>query len=236
MVQIAGDVALGEDPLSYLPRKPVQEFRKDRVIYSLLQPADRLYLVVLGRVKVSTRAEDAYETTARIVCAEGLFGEAALAGGNPRESAIALDTTTLMCWTREEIEQQIEREPRLGITLAQYFVQQGIALQDRIESMAAYKTPERVMTALIQLAYTLGSPLPDGFIRLAWLTHRTIAEYVGTSREIVTFQMNRLKRQGLIRYSRRHIDVHLRRLEEVLRHQGIRVRQHFEERSRTAAF
>ena len=97
MVQIAADVSIGEDPLTYLPRKPVQEFRKDRVIYSLLQPCDRLYLVVLGRVKVSTRAEDGYETTARIVCAEGLFGEAVLAGGNPRESAIALDTTSVMC-------------------------------------------------------------------------------------------------------------------------------------------
>src|SRR5262249_18870241 len=156
--------------------------------------------LILGRVKVSTRADDGYETTARIVCAEGLFGEAVLAGGNPRESAIVLDTTTLMCWTREEIEQQIEREPRLGIALAQYFLQQCIALQDRIESMAAYKTPERVIIALIQLAYTFGAVLPDGFTRLAWLTHHTIAEYVGTSRAIVTSQMNRLKRQGLIRY------------------------------------
>ena len=234
MVQIAADVSIGEDPLTYLPRKPVQEFRKDRIIYSLLQPCERLYLVVLGRVKVSARAEDGYETTARIVCAEGLFGEAVLAGGNPRESAIALDTTSLMCWTREEIEQQIEREPHLGIALAQYFVQQGIALQDRIESMAAHKTPERIMIALIQLAHTLGAPLPDGFTRLAWLTHRTIGEYVGTSREIVTFQMNRLKRQGLIRYSRRYIDVHLGSIEKALRHQGIQVRQHFEERARAA--
>src|SRR5215472_17663205 len=163
MVHIAADVALGKDPLTYLPRKSVQEFTRGRIIYSILQPADKLYLVVLGRVKVSTRAEDGYETTARIVCPEGLFGEAVLAGGNPRESAIVLDTSTLMCWTREEIEQQIEREPRLGIVLAQYFLQQCIVLQDRIESLAAHKTPERVMIALLQLAHTLGDALPDGF-------------------------------------------------------------------------
>ena len=86
------------------------------------------------------------------------------------------------------------------------------------------------MIALIQLAHPLGAGLPDGFTRLAWLTHRTIAEYVGASRALVTLQMNRLRRQGLIRYSRRYIDVHLPHLEEALRHQAVHVRQHFEER------
>jgi CRP-like cAMP-binding protein len=128
-----------------------------------------------------------------------------------------------MSWTRSEIELQIEREPRLGIALAQYMVRQCIALQDRIESMAVQKTPERVMVALAQLAGMLGAPLPDGATRIASLTHQTIAEYVGTSREIVTFQMNRLRRLGLIRYTRRYIDVYTGAVEEALRQQGITV-------------
>jgi CRP/FNR family transcriptional regulator len=128
-----------------------------------------------------------------------------------------------MSWTRAEIEQQIEREPHLGIALSQFLVAQCVALQDRIESMAVHKTPERVMVALAQLAQTLGTPLPDGATRLASLTHQTIAEYVGTSREIVTFQMNRLKRLGMIRYTRRYIDVFTMAVENVLRQQGIRV-------------
>lgn len=223
MIQVATDIALTEDPLTYLPRKPLQEFGKGRVIYNSQQPSERLYLVVLGRVKVTTTADEGYDTIARIVCPEGLFGEAVLVGGRANESASALDTVSIMSWTRNEIEQQIEREPRLGIALSQYLVRQCMALQDRIESMAVHKTPERVMVALAQLAQLLGSPLPDGATRLASLTHHTIAEYVGTSREIVTFQMNRLKRMGMIRYSRRFIDVYTSAVEETLRQQGIRV-------------
>jgi CRP-like cAMP-binding protein len=146
-----------------------------------------------------------------------------MVGGRASESAFALDTVSVMSWTRDEIEQQIEREPRLGIALAQYMVRECIALQDRIESMAIHKTPERVMIALVQLAESLGSPLPDGTRRLASLTHTTIAEYVGTSREIVTYQMNRLRRQGQIRYSRRFIDVYTEAVREALRYQGIHV-------------
>ena len=217
-----GEVLAGcEDPLTYLPRKPIQEFGKGRVIYSPEQPSDRLYLVVLGRVKVTTTAEDGCETIGRIVCPEGLFGEAALVGGRPSETAVALDTVTIMSWTRAEIEQQIEREPQLGIALSQYLVRQCMALQDRIESMAVHKTPERVMVALLQLADMLGTVMPDGATRIGSLTHHTIAEFVGTSREIVTFQMNRLKRLGLIRYSRRHIDIYSHSLKEALLQQGV---------------
>ncbi len=213
-----------EDALTYLPRKPVQEFAKERMIYSPERPSEHLYVVILGRVKISSTAEDGCQTIARIVRAEGMFGESSLIGSAGRsETATALDTVSLMAWTRAEIEQYIEREPRLGVALAQYMVRQCLDLQDRIESMAVYKTPERVMLALVQLGQTLGSPMADGSTRIAALTHHTIAEFVGTSREIVTFQMNRLRRMGMLRYSRKHIDVYADAIAESLRSQGIAV-------------
>ena len=211
-----------EDPLTYLPRKPVQEFAKRRVIYDPQQPSDHLYVVILGRVKLTNIGDDGSQLVARIVSAEGLFGESALIGGQRRtEAAIALDNVTLMSWTSNEIEAQIEKEPRLGLALSQYLVRQCIELQDRIESMAVYKTPERVMLALVQLADSLGTPIADGATRVPALTHHTIAEYVGTSREIVTFQLNRLRRLGMLRYSRKHMDVYTQALQEALRHQGV---------------
>jgi CRP/FNR family transcriptional regulator len=214
-----------DDPLSYLPRKQLQEFAKNRVIYCPLQPSDHLYVVILGRVKLATAAEDGCQTIARIVRDEGLFGESSLiAPRAPTETATALDAVSLMSWSRKEIEQHIEREPALGLALTQYMVRQCLDLQDRIESMAVHKTPERVMLALIQLAETLGAPMPDGSVRISALTHYAIAEYVGTSREIVTFQMNRLRRTGMLRYSRRFIDVHSQALSETLRQAGVSVR------------
>jgi len=212
-----------EDPLIYLPRKPIQEFARRRVIYDQQQPCIGLYVVMLGRVKVTNIADDGFVTVARLVCSEGLFGEAALVGADSRtESAVALDDASIMSWTRAEIEQQIDREPRLGIALSQFLVRQCIELQDRIESMAVYKTPERVMLALLQLAASVGTPMEDGATRIGSLTHHTIAEYVGTSREIVTFQMNRLRRIGLLRYSRRFIDIYAPAIEQKLKEQGIR--------------
>jgi hypothetical protein len=39
----------------------------------------------------------------------------------------------------------------------------------------------------------------------------------------VTFQMNRLRRMGLVRYSRKHIDVYAQALRENLRQQGVSI-------------
>jgi CRP-like cAMP-binding protein len=196
-----------EDPLTYLPRKPIRGFGKGRTIYGPEQPPTSLHVVILGRVRISTTPADGFQTLCRIATAEGLFGESCLVGGSPNESAVALDDVNLMSWTRDEIERYIEREPRLGVALAQYYMRRCLELEDRIESMAVYKIPERIMLALVQLALSLGTPTPDGSIRLDSLTHQTVAEFVGTSREIITCQMNRLRRLGMVRYSRRYIDV-----------------------------
>ena len=217
MGRITNGIGTYEDPLTHLPHKSVQEFARGQIIYSPANPAGSLYLVILGRVKVSTAERDGSETVARIVCKEGLFGESSLVGTETRtETAMALDNVTLMAWTRGEIEAQIERDPRLGVALSQYLVRECLELQERMESMVVHRTPERVMLALVQFASNAGSPTPEGFTRVASLTHQTMAQFVGTSREIVTFQLNRLRKMGLIRYSRKFMDIDVPRLREAL--------------------
>jgi len=200
----------------------VENYAKGRTIYDFQQPSDHLYAVVGGRVKITLTSNDGGEAIARMVRAEGLFGESCLTGSRPyNEAAVALDDVVLMAWTSTEIEQQVERNPQLGIALSQYLVAQCIELQDRMENVAVYKIPERVMLALTRLANDLGTPMADGAIRVPPLTHQAIAEYVGTSREIVTFHMNRLRRMGMLKYSRRNIDVFVQAIDEELRRQGV---------------
>jgi CRP/FNR family transcriptional regulator, cyclic AMP receptor protein len=213
-----------EDALNYLPRKPLQEFPKGRAIYGAQQPSSKLYLVVSGLVKVSTAGKNGCQAVVRMVAPEGLFGEGALLGQVARrEMAVALDAVKTMAWSVPEIRVQIDREPQLGIALIQYLVGQCQDLEDRIEDMALHRTPERVAISLMRLALSVGGAMPDGATRLPSLTHREIAEYVGTSREIVTFQMNRLRRLGLLRYSRSYIDVDLPALYAFMHSRGAKL-------------
>jgi CRP-like cAMP-binding protein len=129
-----------------------------------------------------------------------------------------------MAWSRGEIEHQIEKEPRLGLALLEEFVLATLDMEDRMQAMATCRTPERVMLSLLQLQRSLGEPQPDGAMRMSSLTHMVIAEHVGTSREIVSAQMSRLRRMGMIRYSRKYIDVDCEAIEQALRNEGLAMR------------
>jgi CRP/FNR family transcriptional regulator, cyclic AMP receptor protein len=209
-----------EDALMYLPRKGVTDYRKGQIIFDEHQPSKGLHLVVQGRVKVTMALDDGTQTVVDIFTTDDFFGESSLLGSaHHAERAMALDNVTLMSWSGQEIEEQVERQPRLGIALVQMLVKRGLDYEERLQSFALDKTPERVIRALLRFADRLGTRMEDGSIKIPPLTHQVISEYVGTSREIVTFQMNHLRQKGFLRYSRKGIQVYADALREHLQSQ-----------------
>jgi CRP-like cAMP-binding protein len=209
-----------EDALMYLPRKAVTSFRKGQLIFDEHQPSTGLHLVVQGRVKVTIPIDDGTETVVDIFSTDDFFGESSLLGAAQHpERAVALDNVSLMSWTCREIEEQAERQPKLGIALLQMLVKRGLDYQNRLQSFALDKTPERVIRALLRFADRLGARTEDGSINIPPLTHQVISEYVGTSREIITFQMNQLRQKGFLKYSRKGIQVYSDALKEHLKAQ-----------------
>jgi CRP-like cAMP-binding protein len=209
-----------EDALMYLPRKGVTDFRRGQTIFDEHQPSRGLHLVVQGRVKVTIPLDDGTQTVVDIFTTDDFFGEGSLLGSSQYpERAVALDNVTLMSWNGSEIEEQIERQPRLGLALLQMLVKRGLDFEERLQSFALDKTPERVVRALLRFGERLGTRVEDGSVKIPPLTHQVISEYVGTSREIVTFQMNYLRQKGFLRYSRRGIQVYMEPLRQHLKEQ-----------------
>jgi hypothetical protein len=62
----------------------------------------------------------------------------------------------------------------------------------------------------------------SGSVRLPAITHQLLSEYIGSSRELVTWHLGSLRRMGQVRYTRLYIDIHRKTLEtlysEPLRH------------------
>jgi CRP/FNR family cyclic AMP-dependent transcriptional regulator len=214
------------DALNHLPSTRVLEYPRRCAIYEPTRAASRLYLVLAGRVRISCTANSGAQTLLRIAGPEEFFGESSLIPGGQgamQESAVAMDPSQVMSWTPDEVQDRIEKEPKLALALGEYFGRQNLLLRERITTIANYKTGPRVTLALIQLARINGSTTQDGSTRLSGLTHQAIADYVGTSREIVTSEMNRLRRLGYVTYSRLHTDVALSALTEWMKQQGARL-------------
>jgi len=81
--------------------------------------------------------------------------------------------------------------------------QRNVDLIHRIESFSMDDISQRVARTLIRLSERMGTIDSDGSVRMIPLTHELLSQYVGTSREVVTLHMNRFRRQGYLRYSRK---------------------------------
>jgi CRP/FNR family transcriptional regulator len=193
------------------------EYRKGDLIYGRNQPSASIYLVIEGTVKVSRLTDDGQEVVVDIYRADEFFGEAAfLRLGHTSEEARAFEKTRLMAWLASDIESLATRQPRLAVALVQVLVQRNLGLTQRIVSFSVDDISKRVARTLLRLSERLGFRGNDGVIRMPPLTHELLSQYVGTSREVITLHMNRFRKLGYLRYSRRGMVVHRDALQEWL--------------------
>jgi CRP/FNR family transcriptional regulator len=124
-----------EDPLAHLPCSTIVEYRKGQAIYGQDQPSTSIYLVIDGKVKICRLADDGRQVVVDIYQPDEFFGESAFVGETQRsEMAVALESTKLMIWTINEIEDIATRRPKLAIALLQLLVQRSMDFGSRIES------------------------------------------------------------------------------------------------------
>lgn len=195
-----------EDVLQHLPVSSTTEYRKGRIIYGPDRSSRSIYLLIAGKVEVSQIAQNGSEVLLEIVRADEVFGESAfLAVPRSSERATALENVRLMTWPTSYIEDLVLKRPRLAVALLQILAQRNAELTRRIESFATDSIEQRLARSLLRFSERLGTQEEDGSVRMMPFTHALLSRYVGTSREVVTLHMNRLRKQGLVTYSRRGI-------------------------------
>jgi CRP/FNR family transcriptional regulator len=207
-----------EDPLAYLPHRPIIEVRRDAVIYDQADPGNGLYLLLRGRVALARRTLSETEVVLDVLGKDQLFGLGGLLYLERRiERAIALEPCSIMFWTTDDILQHIEREPKLGVAMMQSVTARMTDDLSRIQALSGQTTPERLVHTLLLFSERFGRNGHDGATELPHLTHKLLSDCIGTSREVVTAQMNRLRRKGYLTYSRRGTRLHVENIHDALR-------------------
>jgi len=210
-----------EDPLDHLPCSTILEYRKSQTIYQHDQPATNLFLVIEGKVKVSRLADDGTQVVIDIYRHDDFFGESAfLSMGHCGEQATALENTKLMTWTTAALEEIMVRRPLLAIALVQLLVQRTTSFTERMESFSVDNIERRLARSLVRFSERMGTVSEDGSVHMMAFTHELLAQYVGTSREIVTHYMNKRRHEGYLTYSRKGVILQREALRAWLRQDG----------------
>jgi CRP/FNR family transcriptional regulator, cyclic AMP receptor protein len=205
------------DPLEFLPCSTVVEYRKQQVIYGYNERCDSIYVVLSGFITVHAVASYGNQFLVDFYSKDDLFGDLGLIGqASNMHQAVAFQKATVMRWQTEAVQEIILNRPKLAIALLQTFGKRALAMTTRLEQLSFEPIINRLVIALLRFSNRTGVTQPDGTVRMDPLTHEMLAQYVGTSRELVTCHMLELRRRGLIQYSRKMIVFHRETLENWL--------------------
>ena len=180
-----------------------REYPKNSVILFEDDPGDALYIVSGGQVKVVLIGEDGREVILSVLSDGDFFGEMSLIDDEPRSAhVIAMRDSRLLVLRRDDFQQQIQQHPSIALKVLKVMVQRLRRADAKIGGLVLLDVNGRVARLLLDLADEGGGP------RITRrLTHHTIAQMIGSSRETVSRAMRELTDRGLIDVTRREITI-----------------------------
>jgi CRP/FNR family transcriptional regulator, cyclic AMP receptor protein len=180
-----------------------RSYPKGSVILFQDDPGDSLFILRTGRVKVVLIGEDGREVILGVLEPGAHFGELALIDDQPRSAhVIAMEDAQLLILRREDFRRRVDANPSVAWALLQELSRRLRRADEKIGGLVLLDVPGRIARLLLDLADEGGAPTIDKV-----LTHQTIAQMIGASRETVSRAMKDFQEAGLIRVDRRRIAV-----------------------------
>lgn len=174
------------------PRSSVIVFEDD--------PGDAFFIVREGRVKVVLVGDDGREVILGMLGPGDHFGELALIDNRPRSAhVIAMDDATLLVLRREDFRKRVETSPKVAWALLVELSRRLRAADGKIGGLVLLDVPGRIARLLLDHVADDGKSIDKP------LTHQTIAQMIGASRETVSRAMRDFQDEGWVSVDRRRI-------------------------------
>jgi CRP/FNR family transcriptional regulator len=177
-------------------------------IFTAGDAADAVYFVLEGRIKIFRTNAGGGESIVGIRTAGEIFGELAWTTGEPvREAgAAALVASEVRRVDAAEFGRRLRADAVLASAFARGLVRRLTGVERELAELAGKSVPGRLVDVLGRLAADHGIVESDGSVRLDLdLTHKDLADLIGTSRETLTKELGVLADVGLLRVAHRTI-------------------------------
>ena len=180
-----------------------KSYPKGSVILFEDDPGDSLFVVREGRVKVVLIGEDGREVILGVLGVGEYFGELSLIDDRPRSAhVIAMEDSNLLVLRREDFRKRVESSPSVAWSLLTELSRRLRRADDKIGGLVLLDVPGRIARLLLDLAEESGTNAIE-----KTLTHQTIAQMIGASRETVSRAMKDFQDAGWITVERRRIAI-----------------------------
>jgi CRP/FNR family cyclic AMP-dependent transcriptional regulator len=206
------------DPKSFLAvvgeGRSIGEYRKDQIVFSQGDPADAVFYIQSGRVKLTVVSEQGKEAVVAMLGTNDFFGEGCLAGQAHRIATVAaIMDSVIVRLEKAAIVCVIHQEPAFSEMFIAHLLSRAVRVEADLVDQLFNSSEKRLARLLLLLANFGKDNKPEPI--LAKISQETLADMIGTTRSRVSSFMNKFRKLGFIDYNG-DIEVHSSLLNVVL--------------------
>jgi CRP-like cAMP-binding protein len=190
---------LPDERLAALARECAwRRYAADQRIIARDAPDRDVYLLVAGRVRVTTYSSAGKQVTFSDEAAGEIFGDMAAIDGEPRSAdVIALDEVLIASMSPAAFRRLLAQEPILAERVMRHLAGLVRRLSERVIDLSTLGVQNRIHAEILRLAREAGISRNTARIDPA-PKHADIASQVSTYREQVTRELSALARAGVL--------------------------------------
>ncbi len=189
----------------------VEKFERGKTIFFPGDPAERVYFLIKGAVKLSRVYEAGEEITVALLRENSVFGVLSLITGQKSDRfyhAVAFTPVELLSSPVEHFQTSLMQNPELSRLMLQGLSSRILQTEMMIETLAHRDMASRLVSFLLILCRDFGVPSTNGITIDLKLSHQAIAEAIGSTRVTVTRLLGELRQKELISITKKKITVH----------------------------
>jgi len=185
------------------------------MVFQRGDPADEVYLIVAGQLRISVGSADGRELAFRIVRSGDMVGELGVLDGSPRSADLtALRDSVLLGLGRDALQNLLTTRPAMTAGVIRFLCNRLRDTSEQLEALALQRIEVRLARLLLRL--TLATAPVRGEVELMLdMSQSEIAALIGASRPKVNIAFGELEARGAIRRAGRKLHCRIGALGEL---------------------
>ncbi len=214
LMPVAGSSATANatllDVIRGLSGSTTETVERGKTIFFPGDPAEKVYLLRRGAVRLSRVYESGEEITVALLRENSLFGVLSLLTGQRSDRfyhAVAFTRVEMVTAPATSVRKAIELDASVGLLMLQGLSSRILQTETMIETLTHRDMSSRLVSFLLVLCRDFGVPTSEGITIDLRLSHQAIAEAIGSTRVTITRLLGDLRNAGLVQIDRKKITV-----------------------------
>lgn len=188
----------------------IKKIEKNTFLFQEGLAANELFIVQSGVIQLSKIIPDGRELTLRMCSKGDLIGELDLFSPSPKYllSARVAESGTVAVIMKDVLEEKLAKNQELALDFMKWMSLQYRKTQTKFRDLVLHGKKGALYSTLIRITNSYGIKTSQGFLISMPLTNQELANFCGTSREVVNRLLSELRKLGIISIDKSQITIH----------------------------